>query len=248
MIVLAVDTSGKDGSIALARALDNASAFSGLTILDQVPLEGGTFSAQLVPQIAALLSKHNLSKKDIGAFAVASGPGSFTGLRVGLAAIKALAEILQKPIAAVSRLEAMAHDLVLAGRRMTEELSPIDGFAIALDASRREVFLGEAEYAEDATLPKSFRESLVTLEELSKQANCWGRGMDIYTPDEGVWEFLKANATDPFLFNTYFAERPNATSIARLGTVKLQMGSIVSPEDLEANYIRRSDAEIFAKK
>ena len=77
-------------------------------VLEVVPLTGGAFSAQLVPQIAALLEKHGHSKSDLGAFAVASGPGSFTGLRVGLAAIKALAEALQKPIVAISLLEAVA--------------------------------------------------------------------------------------------------------------------------------------------
>src|SRR5690348_1451642 len=98
MILLAIDTSGKEGSIALARALEDARNSSDLTILDAAPLEGGTFSAQLVPQIAELLARNGLQKEDIGAFVVASGPGSFTGLRVGLAAIKALAEILGKPI------------------------------------------------------------------------------------------------------------------------------------------------------
>ena len=81
---------------------------SEIDVLEVVPLTGGAFSAQLVPQIAALLEKHGHSKSDLGAFAVASGPGSFTGLRVGLAAIKALAEALQKPIAAISLLEAVA--------------------------------------------------------------------------------------------------------------------------------------------
>ena len=77
-------------------------------LIEVAPLAGGTFSAQLVPQIAALLAKHGLSKTDIDAFIVVSGPGSFTGLRVGLAAIKALAEILQKPIVPVSLLEVVA--------------------------------------------------------------------------------------------------------------------------------------------
>src|ERR1700741_3954113 len=104
MLLLAADTSGKQGSIALARCESGDAC----QVIEVVPLTGGTFSAQLVPQIAALLTKHGFTKKDIGGFAVASGPGSFTGRRVGLAAIKALAEILGKPIAAVSLLEVMA--------------------------------------------------------------------------------------------------------------------------------------------
>src|SRR5208282_3971845 len=104
MLLLAVDTSGKHGSIALAQCGPDDVC----QIIEVVPLAGGTFSAQLVPQIAELLKKHGFSKQDLGGFAAASGPGSFTGLRVGLAAIKALAEALGKPIAAVSLLEALA--------------------------------------------------------------------------------------------------------------------------------------------
>ena len=92
MLILGVDTSGKNGGIVLVHCETEASR-----TLELVPLEGGTFSAQLVPQIAALLEKHGITKHQIGAFAVVSGPGSFTGLRVGLAAIKALAEILNQP-------------------------------------------------------------------------------------------------------------------------------------------------------
>ena len=104
-LLLGTDTSGRNGSIALARVTPGQ---SDVDIVEVVPLAGGAFSAQLVPQIAALLEKHGYRKTDLGAFAVASGPGSFTGLRVGLAAIKALAEALQKPIAAISLLEALA--------------------------------------------------------------------------------------------------------------------------------------------
>src|ERR1700686_2080943 len=102
MLLLAIDTSGKNGSIALARVSHGQ---SGIEILEVLSLDGGAFSAQLVPQIARLLEKHGCSKNDLAAFAVVSGPGSFTGLRVGLAAIKALAEVMKKPISAVSILE-----------------------------------------------------------------------------------------------------------------------------------------------
>ena len=82
-LLLATDTSGKHGSVALARV---TSGQSDVEIVEVVPLAGGAFSAQLVPQIVALLEKHGYRKSDLAAFAVASGPGSFTGLRVGLAA------------------------------------------------------------------------------------------------------------------------------------------------------------------
>jgi len=72
MLVLAIDTSGKNGSIALARTTPGQ---SDVEIVEIVPLTGGAFSAQLVPEIAALLKKHRYSKTDLQAFAVASGPG-----------------------------------------------------------------------------------------------------------------------------------------------------------------------------
>src|SRR5277367_1904126 len=104
MLLLAVDTSGKHGSIALARCTPEDACVA----IELAPLAGGTFSADLVPQIAALLDRHGFSKVDLGAFAVVSGPGSFTGLRIGLAVIKALAEVLAKPIVPVSLLEVVA--------------------------------------------------------------------------------------------------------------------------------------------
>src|SRR5258708_38842771 len=102
MLLLATDTSGRHGSIALARAEEGSRAGGAIEIpdveiLEVVALWGGTFSAQLVPQVAATLAKHGCSKNDIGGFAVASVPGSFTGLRVGRAASTVLAQMPGKP-------------------------------------------------------------------------------------------------------------------------------------------------------
>src|SRR5208282_1609717 len=133
MLLLAVDTSGKNGSLALARTTLGQSG-SDINVLEVLPLTGGAFSAQLVPEIAALLTKHGHGKNDVGAFAVANGPGSFTGLRVGLAAIKALAEALQKPIVAISLLEAVACSGAARGRVLA-----------ALDAGRGDVYVGDYE-------------------------------------------------------------------------------------------------------
>src|SRR5579863_9927031 len=129
MLLLITDTSGRNGSVALVRAKDGPDE---IQLMEAVPLVGGTFSAQLVPQISGLFEKHGLKKTDIGAFIVVSGPGSFTGLRIGLAAIKALAEILHKPIVPVSLLEVVALAYRAQGKVMA-----------ALDAGRGEVFVGE---------------------------------------------------------------------------------------------------------
>src|ERR1039458_9025607 len=134
MLLLAIDTSGKQGSIALARAGERSGDGDDVEVIEIAPLVGGTFSAELIPQISDLLARNGHTKNDIGGFAVASGPGSFTGLWIGLAAVKALAEVLEKPIAAVSLLEASAF------------ISGAQGKVIAaLDAGRGDVYVGEYE-------------------------------------------------------------------------------------------------------
>jgi tRNA threonylcarbamoyladenosine biosynthesis protein TsaB len=227
MILLAIDTSGKNGSLALARVREaRSNAASGaLEVLEVVPLEGGTFSAQLVPQIFALLTKQGLAKRDIGGFTVVSGPGSFTGLRVGLAAIKALAEILQKPIAAVSRLEAVARSTSLHGRVVS-----------AIDAGRGEIYVGEYELGSRATLS---RERLIAKEELLEEY----RGQKIVVFDPALADAARSHA-----MQVEQVPEPRADVIARLGWEKIQLGEIAPADALEANYIRRSDAEIFAKR
>ena len=237
MILLAIDTSGKDGSIALARVPDGPGPGAAKPVSDEVevvevvPLEGGTFSAQLVPQISALLEKHGLRKNDIGAFAVASGPGSFTGLRVGLAAIKALAEILQKPIAAISRLEAIARTARGRGQNTSGRV------LAALDAGRNEIYLGEYDLRSDAA--RAVNERLASRAEFLADA----RSARVFTPDRSVAEAVREAGSD-----VEEVERPTSAVIARIGWEKIQSGDTISPEELEANYIRRSDAEIFAKK
>jgi len=222
MVLLATDTSGKHGSIALVRCETEA-----LQILELVGLQGGTFSAQLVPQLAELLSRHNLSKSDIDAFAVASGPGSFTGLRVGLAAIKALAEVLHKPIARVSLLEVIAYDLHSArsGNRVL----------VALDAGRSEVYVGEYEFGDE--IPICISESLLTFDELAERAS----QSTVCTPDENVITALASRGAGSQVLRV---PRPDAWSVARLGHPKILAGQTVSPEELDASYIRRADAEI----
>jgi len=221
VLLLITDTSGRNGIVAVARALQ-ASKQDQIQILESVPLAGGTFSAQLVPQIAALLEKHGLSKSQIDAFVVVSGPGSFTGLRVGLAAIKALAEILQKPIVPVSFLEVVAR---AAG---------IDGRIIALlDAGRGQLYSGEYEIS--GARAQLIQEHLIAREALPDLS----RAVAISTPDATL-----AGLSREAGLRTFELKAIPPEMIAVLGWSKLCDGEIASPEQLDANYVRRSD-EIF---
>src|SRR5579863_2035830 len=103
MLILAIDTSGRRGSVALCRG----DAHSCET-LQLRALEGGTYSARLIPLISEILEQHKVAMTDVDGVAIVSGPGSFTGLRVGLATVKGLCEVLHKPLASVSMLEAIA--------------------------------------------------------------------------------------------------------------------------------------------
>lgn len=222
MLLLAADTSGKHGSIALARGDQHNFA-----VLEVVALTGGTFSAQLVPQIADLLLRQGFSKHNLDGFAVASGPGSFTGLRVGLAAVKGLAEVLRKPIAAVSLLEVLAVSAQVEAQVVA-----------ALDAGRGQVYAGEYEaFAGHARLE---RESLLNEEEFVALTR--GKLATVVTPDSLVTGWAQKHG-----LQVLAVEHPRSDALARIALSKLLAGETVSPADLEANYIRRSDAEILIK-
>src|SRR5262249_29167159 len=140
------------------------------------------------------------------------------------AAIKALAEVLAKPIAAVSLLEAVA----MAGG-VEGDVVPV------LDAGRNEVYVGEYEVLNSATMRS---ERLLTRKEFLDIATA----TTVITPDATIAEAARGPA-----LKVVEIERPRSDAIARIGWRKILTGETVSPEALDANYIRRSDAEIFSK-
>jgi len=221
MLLLITDTSGKDGFVGLVRA-GEAGNESPIDVVEEIPLAGGTFSAQLVPQISALLNQHGVRKPDIGAFIVVSGPGSFTGLRVGLAAIKAFAEILHRPIVPVSLLEVIALE------------SGAQSVWASLDAGRGEVYF--AEYRVIEGVPSLLRERLLRKDEFRSSTV----DVPVATPDSALAEIARQAGIRAIVIKA-----PRAEAVARLGWSKLQRGETVAPEQLDANYVRRSDAEIF---
>ena len=219
MLLLAIDTSGRDGSVALCRG--DATSFE---VVGQSALEGGTYSSRLVPCIADLLHEASLGKSQIDAFVVVDGPGSFTGLRVGLSTVKALCEVLQKPLVAVSALEALAFIYGRYGETL----------AVLLDAGRGEIYSGEFKIA--GSSPELIQNCVVKLSEFAGQAPA--PPSRVITTSQKIAETLDTLAVlvDPL----------RATAIGRIGLRKLSAGETADPATLDANYIRRSDAELFA--
>jgi tRNA threonylcarbamoyladenosine biosynthesis protein TsaB len=223
MLLLSIDTSGASGGITLAEA--DAGSFR---VIDSAAIAGGTFSAQLIPTLAALLKKHGYRAADIGGFAAASGPGSFTGLRVGLSAIKGLAETLHKPIAVVSVLEAMAS--------LAEQTAKI---AAAIDAGRKEIYFGLYEKSDHALLRQ--REELLNQQDFQAALSTEAPAL-VITSDSAIVELATSWGSAVLVVT-----RPGSDVIARIGAGKLLAGETVSVDELDANYLRRSDAEIFFK-
>jgi len=223
MLVLAVDTSGRKGSVALCRG--DAGSFE---VVQLTPLEGGTYSAQLMPTISSLLQQKGFGKKDVDGFVVVSGPGSFTGLRVGLATVKGLCEILRKPLATVSMLEAVAVTYGAAGETVVTAV---------LDAGRGEVYVGE--YRVGSGSASLEREYIVKMAEFAGEANRIGG--ELLTPDKSVAEFLQSANV-----RVRQVARVQADGIGRIGLRKLLAGDVADAARVDVNYIRRSDAEIFS--
>ena len=222
MLILAIDTSSRHGSIALCRG--DSDSFE---VLQLTSLEGGTYSAELLPRIAEALQQNDLNKTDVDGFVVVSGPGSFTGLRVGLSTVKGLCEVLQKPLATVSMLEA----LVLTQGRSGESTVAL------LDAGRGEIYVGE--YRLESARATLIREYIANLDEFAAQLPT-GSG-DLLTVDEKIAEALQAANRKVILVAPV-----NASEIGRIGLRKLLAGETADPVTIDVNYIRRSDAEIFS--
>jgi tRNA threonylcarbamoyladenosine biosynthesis protein TsaB len=203
MIVLGIDTCGSTGSIALARLENNTVA-----LLGQTELAGKTYSAQLVPALRGLLATQNMEVNKLEAVVVVNGPGSFTGIRIGVSSAKGLCEALGIPLLAVSRLA------VLAWKAHAE--------AAALDAGRNEFYFRNGEHevlllAKDA--PSSISRALAVCELHALQV------------------FPAAVLVEP----------PTAEDALKFAVPRLLADDFADVATLDGNYMRRSDAEIFAK-
>jgi tRNA threonylcarbamoyladenosine biosynthesis protein TsaB len=218
LLALGVDTCGPTGSVALAR-LEGAPA----NILGMKELAGRSYSATLVAAVGELLAEHGTKLTDVGAIVVVSGPGSFTGVRVGLSAVKGLAEPAKIPVVALSRLAVLA-----AKARVT---------SAALDAHRHEVFLRLA------GADGSVRELLAGAEELAGLA----QSPDLEPTKVAVCDNEAASLVGSAWLGAELVrcEAPTAWDAIQICVPAIVAGKFADLALLDGHYLRRSDAEIF---
>jgi tRNA threonylcarbamoyl adenosine modification protein YeaZ len=231
-LVLGVDTCGSSGTVALARVERPSAGFSRSTargfgqpakILGQITLEGKTYSSTLVSAVKTLLTGQEMKLTDVGAIVVVHGPGSFTGIRVGLSAVKGLAEPGQIPVVAVSRLTVLAAKAGVG--------------SAALDAHRQEVFLLVA------GVDGSSRQLLAGAEEISQVSKSGpGAPRIIAVCEDAVAEMVEAGWDDAEVRRS---EAPTAADAIRLCVPAILAGEFADLALLDGHYLRRSDAEIF---
>lgn len=198
------------------------------------------YSSWLLPAVEKCLRDAEVKLASVDVLAVAAGPGSFTGLRVGITAVKAWAELYRKPVADVSRLEVMAR-----------AIGPKTGYvAASFDAHRGQIFGG-------FYLVQPGGDFRLVEQELVTAADDFVKWVGERARDQAVrWVTL-----DPALFETApswkeRAERGEslvvcgkglAAGVAELGEERARRGLVSDALRLDANYVRRSDAEIFWK-
>lgn len=232
MHFLLLDSADSRGSLALFRGPE-------LLTVAPHPAEED-FSSWLLPAVYGVLTQNGLSLADLEGYAVCSGPGSFTGLRVGLTTVKAWAEIYRKPIAAVSRLEAVG------SIDRAHLSSPALYTAAYFDARRGQVFAALYGGSGLAVEP----ESVIDLEVfLFKAATACGISSILWkTPDPHLVESLAewpARRAQGDLLQPI--EPPFADLLGALAHRKFVQGQTTDALTLDANYVRRSDAELFWK-
>lgn len=213
--ILAIDTCGPSGSVALGRL-----AGRDLEVFGQTELEGRTYAATLVAAVRSLLTSAKIDLRDLGGIVAINGPGSFTGVRVGLSVVKGLASAHDIPVVAFSRL------LVLSRKSGVP--------SSALDAHRGEIFLRlERAGSGPIELLAAPAELAVTQPPL-RIAIC----------DDAAAQTLAAAWPETQLVRT---APPTAADALRLGESRLATGIYADIALLDGHYLRRSDAEIFGK-
>lgn len=211
MQLLLIHTAGGEGSVALAEERE---------IVAKEVLPGRSSSERLVPAMRRLMELHGWSLRDLKAVIVVHGPGSFTGVRVGLSAAKGLSEAGGIRLIAVSRLALLAA-AVGEGDKTVHAV---------LDAGRGEFYYGE--YAGH----RCVREALLSQDEVSAAI----AGAPVIVCEAKVAEMLST-------LHPRLVKEPDAGDALSFALERIAANKFDDAALLDANYLRRTDAEIFAK-
>lgn len=222
----------------LLLAVESSTDWLGVALLEgETPLETrrehhpGQGSERLLPLIDELLGAASRSLDAVEGFAVASGPGSFTGLRVGIATVKGLAFGAGTKVAAVSTLDALAHAARLD-----------DGIVVAaLDARRGELYASATQFRPGTPPTELVSACVVTPEELAARLLATS-GSPL------VWVGDAPGAASDLALPVEIREPPEGAPdpawIGRLGARILAAGEGIAPEALAPWYLRRAEAEV----
>jgi tRNA threonylcarbamoyladenosine biosynthesis protein TsaB len=228
MLILALDTSTRQCSLAVLRDEEVLAGTGGIS--------SEPYASRVFTDLTGILRRAGVELPQIELFAVACGPGSFTGLRVGLSAVKGWSEVFGRPVAPVSVLEAIAVQAQGAG--------PL--IAPVLDARGGQLFGGVFRREEGEGRLKGVGEEVV----LSPQEYlAWLGG--IVGPEKPLFVTSTPEVVKPVLAAGPWAgaglqdvSGELAPFIGRIGLECSRRGGVVDSLGLEANYVRRSDAEV----
>ncbi len=235
--VLAIDTATRVQSLAL---------MDGETVLEhsqrRVKFNHGS---TLLEHLSQTLDEHKLEVADLDLVSVGVGPGSFTGLRVGLAIAKSLSRAESIPIVGVSTLAALAHSVAITNP--TAIVCPM------YDARRREVYAGfyrwdtprlEQLEPDQTIAPAELRDRILHYSSTVAPVVLVGNAPRKYSDELDVWEMANINweAPDVSVMPSW-TDAPSAVSVALLGRRKARSGELDDLASLEPNYIRPTDAE-----
>ena len=237
MLVLALDTTTRQGSVALMR--------DGVVLATYAGDAAVTHGVRLPGDVVRLLDAQTLRIADVDLFAVAAGPGSFTGLRIGIATMQGLAMANSKPLVGISALDAINEavssqlsDLSISLSAQPSALSPRDEVAVWMDAGRGQVF--SALYRNRAV----FESALVDkpAEILARWAR-EGSVPPIFAGDGALAyrDLILGAAPSTGVVDPV---PPLAPAVARLADLHVQQHGAASPDAIRPIYIRRSDVEL----
>jgi tRNA threonylcarbamoyladenosine biosynthesis protein TsaB len=220
-MLLSLNTCGNTASVALGVANENE-----VRIIATTELAVRTYSARLVPEVAALLASRQATLRDVEAIVVVNGPGSFTGIRVGLSTAKGLAEGTGIPLIALSRLALLAH------------VSGLPHVLAAVDAGRGEYYVGEYRNG------KNLGEMLLSGEETVAAAKQPGAGV-LVCEESSAGDVSSSACSALAVCGPVYVQPPGAAEALHFALGRFRARDFDDPETLDANYLRRSDAEVL---